>query len=148
MLYLRFAGVQPRLLRQPDHPDDLSGARSISCRRDTSLVCAEILVAHQPAGFRRRSPSTKSQITGTENLPKGSFILAPKHQSFWDTIAFFPYLDDPIYILKRELTWIPFFGWYIHEDANDPGRSRQPRQGAEGGGRCDQGENSRATRGN
>lgn len=56
---------------------------------------------------------TKSEITGLENLPEGSFILAPKHQSFWDTIAFFPFLDDPLYILKRELTWIPFFGWYI-----------------------------------
>ncbi|MBX3584374.1 MAG: 1-acyl-sn-glycerol-3-phosphate acyltransferase [Rhizobiaceae bacterium] len=57
--------------------------------------------------------ATKSEITGMENLPEGSFILAPKHQSFWDTIAFYPYLNDPIYILKRELTWIPFFGWYI-----------------------------------
>lgn len=56
---------------------------------------------------------TRSQITGQENLPAGSFILAPKHQSFWDAIAFFPYLRDPVYILKRELTWIPFFGWYI-----------------------------------
>jgi len=56
---------------------------------------------------------TKSEISGTENLPAGSFILAPKHQSFWDAIAFFPYLRDPLYILKRELMWIPFFGWYI-----------------------------------
>ena len=56
---------------------------------------------------------TKSEITGMENLPEGSFILAPKHQSFWDAIAFFPYLRDPLYILKRELMWIPFFGWYI-----------------------------------
>ena len=55
----------------------------------------------------------RTDITGFENLPRGSFILAPKHQSFWDTIAFFHYLDDPLYILKRELTWIPFFGWYI-----------------------------------
>lgn len=57
--------------------------------------------------------ATRSDIAGQENLPQGSFILAPKHQSFWDTIAFFPHLDDPLYILKRELTWIPFFGWYI-----------------------------------
>ncbi|MGD9914670.1 MAG: lysophospholipid acyltransferase family protein [Rhizobiaceae bacterium] len=56
---------------------------------------------------------TKSEITGLENIPPGSFILAPKHQSFWDAIAFFPLLDDPLYILKRELTWIPFFGWYV-----------------------------------
>ena len=56
---------------------------------------------------------TRNEITGLENLPEGSFILAPKHQSFWDAIAFFPFLKDPLYILKRELTWIPFFGWYI-----------------------------------
>jgi len=60
-----------------------------------------------------RIAGTKSDISGTENLPEGSFILAPKHQSFWDAIAFFPYLRDPLYILKRELTWIPFFGWYV-----------------------------------
>jgi 1-acyl-sn-glycerol-3-phosphate acyltransferase len=56
---------------------------------------------------------TKHDISGLENLPEGSFILAPKHQSFWDAFAFFPFLRDPLYILKRELTWIPFFGWYI-----------------------------------
>lgn len=56
---------------------------------------------------------TRGEITGQENLPEGSFILAPKHQSFWDVLAFFPYLRDPLYILKRELTWIPFFGWYV-----------------------------------
>lgn len=56
---------------------------------------------------------TKMEITGQENLPQGSFILAPKHQSFWDTFAFLPSLYDPLFILKRELTWIPFFGWYI-----------------------------------
>lgn len=56
---------------------------------------------------------TKSVIEGVENLPEGPFILAPKHQSFWDTISFFPYLRDPVYILKRELMWIPLFGWYV-----------------------------------
>ncbi len=56
---------------------------------------------------------TKSVIEGRENLPAGSFILAPKHQSFWDVIAFLPEVRDPVFILKRELTWIPFFGWYI-----------------------------------
>jgi 1-acyl-sn-glycerol-3-phosphate acyltransferase len=63
--------------------------------------------------LQEKLAGTKSEITGLENLPEGSFILAPKHQSFWDTIAFFPYLRDPLYILKRELTWIPFFGWYL-----------------------------------
>jgi 1-acyl-sn-glycerol-3-phosphate acyltransferase len=63
--------------------------------------------------LQEKLAGTKSEITGLENLPEGSFILAPKHQSFWDTIAFFPYLGDALYILKRELLWIPFFGWYV-----------------------------------
>lgn len=55
---------------------------------------------------------TTFTVDGLENLPQGSFILAPKHQSFWDTYALLPDLDDPVYILKRELMWIPLFGWY------------------------------------
>jgi len=56
---------------------------------------------------------TKSEVTGQENLPAGAYILAPKHQSFWDTFALVPHIPDAVYILKRELTWIPFFGWYL-----------------------------------
>lgn len=56
---------------------------------------------------------TDAEFEGVENLPDGAFIFAPKHQSFWDAYAFLHLLDDPVYILKRELTWIPFFGWYI-----------------------------------
>lgn len=63
--------------------------------------------------LQEKIAGTRSEVTGQENLPQGSYILAPKHQSFWDTIAFLPYIPDALYILKRELTWIPFFGWYI-----------------------------------
>ena len=63
--------------------------------------------------LQEKIAGTKSEITGLQNLPAGSYILAPKHQSFWDTIAFLPHIPDALYILKRELTWIPFFGWYI-----------------------------------
>jgi 1-acyl-sn-glycerol-3-phosphate acyltransferase len=56
---------------------------------------------------------TTFEIEGIENLPKGACIFAPKHQSFWDAYALLPWLDDPFYILKRELTWIPLFGWYV-----------------------------------
>lgn len=55
---------------------------------------------------------TTFEIEGLENIPPGGYILAPKHQSFWDTYALLPWLDDPVFILKRELTWIPLFGWY------------------------------------
>jgi 1-acyl-sn-glycerol-3-phosphate acyltransferase len=63
--------------------------------------------------LQEKLAGARAEISGLDNLPEGSFILAPKHQSFWDAIAFFPYLDDPLYILKRELRWIPFFGWYV-----------------------------------
>lgn len=56
---------------------------------------------------------TRAEITGLENLPQGPCIIAPKHQSFWDTIAFLPWIPDALYILKRELMWIPLFGWYV-----------------------------------
>jgi 1-acyl-sn-glycerol-3-phosphate acyltransferase len=49
---------------------------------------------------------------GTENIPRGSCIVACKHQSAWETFALYAVLEDPIYILKRELMWIPLFGWY------------------------------------
>jgi 1-acyl-sn-glycerol-3-phosphate acyltransferase len=63
---------------------------------------------------------TTFEIEGMENIPEGSFIFAPKHQSFWDTFALLPYLDDPVYILKQELLWIPIFGWYAKKQRMIP----------------------------
>lgn len=40
-------------------------------------------------------------------------MVAAKHQSAWETFALMTVLDDPVFILKRELTWIPFFGWLL-----------------------------------
>jgi 1-acyl-sn-glycerol-3-phosphate acyltransferase len=48
---------------------------------------------------------------GREKLPQGAFIVACKHQSLWETFALFALLPDPTYVLKRELMWIPLFGW-------------------------------------
>lgn len=56
---------------------------------------------------------THFKVEGLENIPPGGYILAPKHQSFWDVFALLPLLDHPVYILKRELQWIPLFGWYV-----------------------------------
>jgi 1-acyl-sn-glycerol-3-phosphate acyltransferase len=53
-------------------------------------------------------------LEGMENLPSaGSFILASKHQSAWETIAFNALFDDPAFILKRPLLAIPFVGWVL-----------------------------------
>ncbi|OLP62126.1 acyl-phosphate glycerol 3-phosphate acyltransferase [Xaviernesmea oryzae] len=57
---------------------------------------------------------TNFTVEGIENLPAdGVYILAPKHQSFWDVYALLPHLPDPFFILKRELMRIPLFGWYV-----------------------------------
>lgn len=64
---------------------------------------------------------TTFEIEGLENIPaNGGYIFAPKHQSFWDAYALLPWLDDPFYILKRELTWIPLFGWYLKKQRMVP----------------------------
>ncbi len=54
-----------------------------------------------------------AEYRGIENIPTGGFIIAPKHQSIWETFSLVPFAPDFSYILKRELAWIPLFGWYI-----------------------------------
>jgi 1-acyl-sn-glycerol-3-phosphate acyltransferase len=57
--------------------------------------------------------NTKVEYRGVEKIPKGSLIVASKHQSMWETFALLQFFPEPLYILKRELKWIPFFGWYL-----------------------------------
>ncbi|HUK59309.1 MAG TPA: lysophospholipid acyltransferase family protein [Stellaceae bacterium] len=52
------------------------------------------------------------EVRGRENLPAGPVIIAMKHQSAWDTLAAPVIFDRPVIVLKRELGWIPFYGWY------------------------------------
>lgn len=52
------------------------------------------------------------EIRGLEKLPKGACLVASKHQSMWDTIFWAAVLDDPAIVLKRELTFVPLYGWY------------------------------------
>lgn len=53
-----------------------------------------------------------ADFRGLEKLPPGGFIAAVKHQSAWDTFALLWMFRDPTFILKRELQWIPLFGWF------------------------------------
>lgn len=52
-------------------------------------------------------------VEGLENIPDGPYIIAPKHQTSWDTYAFLPHFRDPVLILKRSLMRIPIFGQYV-----------------------------------
>jgi len=56
---------------------------------------------------------TSVEWRGLDKLPQGGCIVVCKHQSAWETFALYAVLDDPAYILKRELMWIPLFGWHM-----------------------------------
>ena len=53
------------------------------------------------------------EVRGREKIPKGPLIVASKHQSAWETFALLPLFDNPLFIVKRELMWIPIFGWLM-----------------------------------
>jgi len=52
------------------------------------------------------------EIRGLEQLPPGGCILACKHQSALETFGVVPVVGDFAFILKRQLNWVPVFGWY------------------------------------
>jgi 1-acyl-sn-glycerol-3-phosphate acyltransferase len=64
-------------------------------------------------GLARLVVGVSWRIEGLENLPAGPVIVAAKHQSAFDTFLFHALLDDPVYVLKRELFRIPLVGWYM-----------------------------------
>ena len=54
----------------------------------------------------------RARVQGRENLPDSAVVVLPKHQSTWETFAFPTILPRPLcYVFKRELLYIPFFGW-------------------------------------
>jgi 1-acyl-sn-glycerol-3-phosphate acyltransferase len=55
----------------------------------------------------------ETEYRGLENIPSGGAIIAAKHQSALDAFAMATVTPDFSFILKRELMWIPFLGWYL-----------------------------------
>ncbi|MEQ1879643.1 MAG: lysophospholipid acyltransferase family protein [Burkholderiales bacterium] len=51
------------------------------------------------------------RVVGAEYLPKSPCIVLSKHQSAWETLAFQILLPPQVWVLKRELLKVPFFGW-------------------------------------
>jgi 1-acyl-sn-glycerol-3-phosphate acyltransferase len=58
------------------------------------------------------------RVIGLENLPSGPAIIACKHQSSWETLAFTRLFDDIAIVLKRELLFIPIVGWAMARAGN------------------------------
>jgi len=55
--------------------------------------------------------NVRHEISGRENIPDKPCIILAKHQSTWETFAFQAIFPTQVYVLKRELLWIPIFGW-------------------------------------
>jgi 1-acyl-sn-glycerol-3-phosphate acyltransferase len=53
------------------------------------------------------------RVIGAENIPDHSCVILAKHQSAWETIAFQAIFPPQIWVLKRSLLLIPFFGWAL-----------------------------------
>ena len=71
------------------------------------------------------------EYRGVENIPPGAVLIAAKHQSFLETFALLKYAPDFAIILKRQLTFIPFFGLYLivsKQIAIDRSRGRRALQ--------------------
>ncbi len=51
------------------------------------------------------------RVEGLENLPKEPCVVLSKHQSAWETIAFQQIFPPLSFVLKKNLLYIPFFGW-------------------------------------
>ena len=60
--------------------------------------------------------NTKIDIKGKENIIKNEkFFIAASHQSMFETFYLQTIFNSPIFILKKELTLIPIFGWYLRK---------------------------------
>ncbi len=94
----------------------------------STLVVAPLLLLAYPLGFQRRYALSKCwtgfniwwlgltcrvhyRLRGVENLPDEPVIVFAKHQSTWETLFLHWRLPPLAWVLKRELFWLPLFGW-------------------------------------
>ncbi len=104
-------------------PTMLAGRRGVFALANTWRVVSVWLLA-AICGLR-------VEYRGVENIPPGAVLIAAKHQSFLETFALLKYAPDFAIILKRSLTYIPFFGLYLivsKQIAIDRARGRQALQ--------------------
>ncbi len=81
----------------------------------------------------------KVEFRRIEKITPGPLIVAAKHQSTWETFALLSLFDDPTFIIKRELMWIPLFGWFTVK-----GRMIPVRRGARSQALSDMAVNARS----
>ncbi|MYF71736.1 MAG: 1-acyl-sn-glycerol-3-phosphate acyltransferase [Proteobacteria bacterium] len=55
----------------------------------------------------------KHHVEGTEHLPQQPAVVLMKHSSAWETIAQLILFPKQVWVMKRQLLWVPFFGWAL-----------------------------------
>ncbi len=68
-------------------------------------------LAHSVMWLLRVICDIRIEVKGLENIPKQPCIVLCKHQSAWETFALQTVFPPQVWVLKRELLWLPFFGW-------------------------------------
>jgi 1-acyl-sn-glycerol-3-phosphate acyltransferase len=53
------------------------------------------------------------RVEGLHNIPDRAVVVLAKHQSAWETILFMALFPRQVQLVKRELLWVPFFGWAL-----------------------------------
>ncbi|MEQ1741199.1 MAG: lysophospholipid acyltransferase family protein [Candidatus Nitrotoga sp.] len=53
----------------------------------------------------------RMEVHGANNIPNKPCLVLCKHQSAWETIALQKVFPPQVWVIKRELLWLPFFGW-------------------------------------
>ena len=79
--------------------------------RSWAKACFSLYLALVLAGLRVLC-GIRFEVRGREHIPQGPALVASKHQSMFETLAFWQILPDPAIILKKELKFLPVFGWY------------------------------------
>ncbi len=94
----------------------------------STVIAALVLILMAPLPFTWRSHFARAyaaynvnmlkwlcgigyEVEGRENIPDGPAIIFCKHQSTWETYVLQALFPPQCWVLKRELMWVPFFGW-------------------------------------
>lgn len=67
--------------------------------------------SHWNLWWLEKTCGLKHTVVGEENIPAHPVIIFCKHESAWETLALQRYFTPQVWVIKRELLWIPFFGW-------------------------------------
>ena len=80
-----------------------------------AIIRGQALWARGTNSLMRVIAGISIDYRGLEHRPAGGAIVAAKHQSAWETMVWHAILDDPAIIMKKELSYLPIYGWMAHK---------------------------------